>query len=70
MSNQVRCIIGCPTYIHVSDKDNQLQYIIIYYISKHQLSHVINASHTTPTTRVNQGPMLLKLISWRHCLCF
>jgi len=34
------------------------------------LSHVIGASHTTPTTRANRGPMLLKLIGWRHYLCF
>ena len=29
------------------------QVIIIYYVSEHQLPHVIDASHTTPTTRVN-----------------
>ena len=70
MSNQVRCNIECPTYIHVSGKNNQLQYIIIYYISEHQFSLVINASHTIPITRVNRGPKLLKLIGWRHCPCF
>ena len=34
------------------------------------MSHVINASHTTPTTHVNQGPIILKLIGWRYCLYF
>jgi len=70
MSNQVRCIIRCLTYIHVSGKDNQLQYTIIYYVSEHQLPPVIDTSHTTPITRVNRDPKLLKLISWRHCLYF
>jgi len=37
--------------------------IFINYISEHQLTHVIAASHTTPTSRINWGPMLLKLIS-------
>ena len=69
MSNQVRCIIGCPIYIHVTGK-NKLQYIIIYYVSEHQLPPVIDASHTTPITRVNRNPKLLKLIDWRHCPCF
>ena len=39
------------------------QFIIIKYFSKHQMSYVIDASHITPTTRVNQGPKLLKLIN-------
>jgi len=26
---------------------------IINYISEHQLSHAVDASHTTPTTHVN-----------------
>ena len=34
----------------------------IQFISEHQLPHVIDASHTTPTTRANQVPKLLKLI--------
>ena len=34
------------------------------------MSLVIDASHSAPTTRVNQGSELLKLISWRHCSCF
>ena len=38
------------------------QFIIIYYVREHQLSHAVDASHTTPTTRVNQHPKLLKLI--------
>ena len=40
---------------------NPLTVIIIYYVSEYQLPPVIDASHTTPTTRVNQGPKLLKL---------
>ena len=43
---------------------------VINYVSEHQLPHVVNASHTTPTTHVNQVPMLLKLIDWRYCLYF
>ena len=35
---------------------------VYYYVSEHQLLPVIDAFHTTPTTHVNQGPMLLKLI--------
>ena len=31
---------------------------------------VIDASHTTPITRINRGPKLLKLIGWRHYPCF
>ena len=56
--------------MHVSGKDNPLQYIIIYYVSEHQLPPVIDAFHTTPTTHVNRGSKLLKLIGWRHCPCF
>ena len=52
--------------IHVSGKDNQLQYIIIYYVSECQLPPVIDTSHTTPITRANRGPKLLKLIGWRR----
>ena len=44
-----------------------IQFIIIYYVTEHQLSHIIDAFHTMPTTRVNQGPKLLKLIGWRYC---
>ena len=44
--------------------------VVIHYVSEHQLPHVVNASHTTLTTHINQGPMLLKLIGWRHCMCF
>ena len=46
------------------------QFIIINYVSEHQLPHIIDASHTTLTTHANRGPQLLKLIGWRHCLCF
>jgi len=56
--------------MHVLGKDNQLQYIIIYYVNEHQLPPIIDASHTTPITRVKRGPKLLKLIGWRHCSCF
>jgi len=38
------------------------QFFIIYYVNEHQLSPVIDTSHITPTTRVNQDPKLLKLI--------
>jgi len=37
------------------------RFIIINHVSKHQFSHAVNASHTTPITRVNLCPMLLKL---------
>ena len=46
------------------------QSAIINYVSKYQLQHLIDAFHTTPTTYVNRGPKLLKLIGWRHYLCF
>ena len=45
-------------------------WFFINYFSEHQLPHAVDASHTTPTIRVNQGPKLLKLIGWRYCLCF
>jgi len=38
------------------------QFIIVNYISEHQLLPVIDTSHTTPTTLVNRNTMLLKLI--------
>ena len=50
--------------MHSSDY-GQPQYIItviINYVSEHQLPPVIDASHTTPTTRANRGPQLLKLV--------
>ena len=37
------------------------QFIIINYVSEHQLAPVIDASHTTPTTHVNRDSKLLKL---------
>ena len=43
---------------------------LYYYVNEYQLPPVIDASYTMPTTRVNQDPMLLKLIGWRHCPCF
>ena len=76
VSNNIRCPIkscvqSCVHYIiHVSGVYNQLQYVYYYYISEHQLSPIIDASHTTSITRVNQNLMLLKLIGWRHCPCF
>jgi len=42
--------------------------LLLLIVSEHQLSHAINASHTTPTTHVNLDLMLLKLIGWRHYL--
>ena len=38
---------------------------IINYVSEHRLSHVMDTSHSTPTTHINKGPMLLKLIGAR-----
>ena len=66
---------GAYHIMYVSGEHSQFtihygQFTIIIYVNEHQLPHVVNASHTMPTTRVNQGPMLLKLIEWRHCLCF
>ena len=46
------------------------QFNIIYYVSECQLSPITGAPHTTPTTRVNQGPKLLKLVGWRRNPCF
>ena len=54
----------------VYNVNERIQFFIINYVSEHQLPHVIDASHTTPITHVNQSPKLLKLIGWRHCLCF
>jgi len=36
-------------------------YSVINYVSEHQLPHIVDASHTTPTTHVDWGPILLKL---------
>ena len=57
--------------VHKSSGCSQSQYTInslsfINYFSEHQLPHVIDASHATPTTHVNRGSELLKLIGWRH----
>ena len=38
------------------------RFIIVGYVSEHQLPYAVNTSHTTPTTRVNWDLMLLKLI--------
>ena len=38
------------------------RFIIINYVSEHQLFHIVNTSHTMPTTHVNRDLMLLKLI--------
>jgi len=40
------------------------------YVGEHQLPHVIDTSHNTPTTRVNQDHILLKLIDWSYFSCF
>ena len=40
----------------------RIQLFIINYVSEHQLSHVIDASHIMPITRANRGPQLLKVI--------
>jgi len=61
--------------IYKSSGWSQPQYTIndllfINYASEYQLPPVIDASHTTPTTHVNLGSDLLKLIGWRHCPYF
>ena len=35
--------------------------IIIYYVSEHQLPPIIDASHTAPTTCVNQYPKFIEI---------
>ena len=62
-------IIRCLSY-HVCINVNVRFSFVINYVSEHQLPPVIDASHTTPTTHVNQGPKLLKLIGWRRCPYF
>ena len=62
--------------IYVYDKlthvsyDVSCQLIVINYVSEQQLPHAIDTSHTTPSTHVNRGSKLLKLIGWEHCLYF
>ena len=48
-------------YISVYNVNERFSFII-NYVSEHQLSHVVDASHTMPTMRANRGPKLLKLI--------
>jgi len=66
-------IIAC-IYNQVSTNQSTMSCVrfnsVINYVSEHQLLHAVNAFHTTPTTYVNWGFMLLKLIGWRHYLCF
>ena len=38
------------------------QFIIINYVSEHQLSHVVDVSHTTATTHVNRDPKLEEIL--------
>ena len=47
------------TYI---TSDHMLIANFINYVREQQLPHTINTSHATPTTHVNWGPILLKLI--------
>ena len=61
----ISCMYQVSTISH-----STLGTVYYYYVSEHHLSHVIDASHTLPTTRANRGHMLLKLINWRHCPCF
>ena len=70
MFNQVMCIIGSLPQYNKSITVQYTQFVIINYVSEHQLSHTVDTFYTTPTTRVNRGPMLLKLISLRHYACF
>ena len=60
--NQVICIIKSLSQYNKSITVQYTQFVIINYVSEHQLSHVIGASHITPTTRVNQDSKLLKSI--------
>jgi len=75
MSNHVMVLSGVyHTCIHVSMKTISISTLwtvcYYYYVSEHQLSHAVDVSHTTPITRVNRSPKLLKLIGWRHCPYF
>ena len=56
-------VISCKITVYYE------QFIFINYVSEHRLSHAVDASYSTPTTRVNRDFMLLKLIE-RHYLCF
>ena len=71
----IRGVVSSRVYVADSRRDSVFTYfgkrgVTINYVSEHQLSPIIDASHTTPITHVNQDPMLLKLIGWRHCPCF
>jgi len=37
-------------------------FIIVNYVSEHLLPHAVNTFHITPTTHINWGLILLKLI--------
>jgi len=41
----------------------------INYVSEHQLSHIVNASHTMPSTHVNRS-YVIETDQWRNCPCF
>jgi len=60
--NQVICIVRSLSQYIKSITVQYTQFVIINYISEHQLSHAVDTSHTTSTTHVNQGPRLLKSI--------
>ena len=58
-------IMAC-IYNQVNTNQSTISYVIfnfvINYVREHRLPHAVNTSHTTPTTHINWGPMLLKLI--------
>ena len=64
MSHRVSNIHTCTRQRH--------SVTVHYYLlcQRHQLPPVIDASHTTPITRDNRAPKLLKLIGWRYFPCF
>ena len=70
-SNQVSCIqSGEFSQVNTVSHNTLWTVHCYYYVSEYQLPHAVDASHITPITRVNRSPKLLKLIGWRHCLCF
>jgi len=60
---------GHITSKHTSTKVFDVSLLLLIMSGNNQLQHAIDTFHTTPTTHVNRGLMLLKVISWRHCLC-
>ena len=62
-------------YIYVQSGEYSLsQYTmnssLLFIMSANTIATRNGTSHTTPISCINQGPMLLKLIGWRHCPFF